>query len=127
MADQSLSGVFLGLGGGVVTSLGVAASAVGTLFAVNRLSNVGIKGLEALPGWLGMGNNRALPSGGNDDNQNNDEEHSITKYSVGRELGTYAKIAGVIVAGVGLRYLGNKMSSPEAATTFNNLLSGKLQ
>jgi hypothetical protein len=123
--QQSLSGVFLGLGGGVVTSLGVAGSAVGTLFAVHKLSGGGIAVLQALPRWFGVS---ATPQPSeNHDDESKQAQPAITKEAVGRELGMYSKIGLLIVAGVALRYAGNKMSSPEASATFNNLLTGNFK
>ena len=125
MSDQqSLSGVFLGLGGGVITSLGVAGSAVGTLFAVNKLSGGGISVLQSLPRWFG---GSAPPQSDGSDEDKQPAQQPITKEVVGRELGMYTKIAGLIVAGMLLRYAGNKMSSPEASTAFNNLLTGNFK
>lgn len=124
MSDQqSLSGVFLGLGGGVVTSLGVASAAVGTLFAVNKLSGLGINGLLSLPSWLGMAGKATAQA----DEDQKPAEQETTKQVVGREASTYVKIGGVIVFGVLLRYAGTKMSSPEASTAFNNLLTGNFK
>jgi len=125
MSDQSLSGVFLGLGGGVVTSLGVAGSAVGTLFAVNKLSGGGIAVLQALPRWFGS--TTGHQSSDHQDDDSKAAQQPITREVVGREFGMYAKIASLIVVGVALRYAGNKMSSPEASTAFNNLLTGNFK
>lgn len=129
--QQSLSGVFLGLGGGTVIALGVASTAVGTLFAVNKISGLGISVLQSLPSWFGLQNNQQQQYIHNEQDNENYQQHQQqelmqTKQSIGQQVGVYFKIGGLIVVGVGLRYVGYKMSSPEATQTFNNLLSGKL-
>lgn len=134
--QQSLSGVFLGLGGGTVIALGVASTAVGTLFAVNKISGLGISVLQSLPSWFGLQNNQNnqnnqqqyIHNDQHNENYHQDQQQELiqTKQSIGQQVGVYFKIGGLIVVGVGLRYVGYKMSSPEATQTFNNLLSGKL-
>lgn len=111
----TLGGVFLGLGGQILYLVGSGAISVGALYAVHRISSVGVRGLELLPEWITPANPAS--------NENQPADKAlITRDSLKREVTAYAKICGTIVAGVMIKYAGAWLSRDSTVLALNNIL-----
>lgn len=110
--ETSLAAVFLGFGGQTLYTLGTACTAVGTIYGVNRLTNLGIAIFSNLSKWLGL-----VQDQGTDGNK-----AVITRKEFADHLTSYAKIMLLIVVGVGIKILGHRMGLNSTIQSFNRLL-----
>ncbi len=111
-AETSLAAVFLGFGGQTLYTLGTACTAVGTIYGVNRLTNLGIAIFSNLSKWLGLEQEQ-----GTDGNK-----AVITRKEIADHMTSYAKIMLLISIGVGIKILGHRMGLSSTIQTFNRLL-----
>lgn len=109
--NQTMAGVILGLGGRVIYTLGMGTVAVGTLYAVNRISNIGVRGLELLPQWITPSKESDRP-----------DAAVITRKELAAIGTSYVKIAGTIVAGGLVRIAGDYMSRESTIAALNSIL-----
>lgn len=112
----TLGGVILGMGGQVLYLLGNGAISVGALYAVHRISNVAVKGLELLPGWIVPVTDGTIGI--------NDKGKSpiITREIIGEELTAYGKVTLTIVVGVAIKFTGAFLSRDSTIDSFNSIL-----
>ena len=110
MEQTTLAEVFLGFGGNTLFTLGTLFTATSVIYAINKITGLGIKGTKALPYWLGL------------ENEENNTESFITKEDLKEEIKSYMKISFIIVLGVLIKYLGKEMSSDKFIERFNKIL-----
>lgn len=104
--------IFLGLGGKVLTLVGLGFVSVGGLYGVNKISTSAIRIIESLPFWLSM-------------KENKEEEANkaiITRQDVKKGISSYTSIIGVIIAGGVLGYFGRYVSSEATIAAANGLI-----
>lgn len=117
--EVTLGGILFGLGGQILYLLGNGTISVGALYAVHRISNVGVRGLELLPSWISpsAAANAADPNAA-----------LITRADLRREATAYAKITVTILAGVTVKFAGAWLSRDSTINALNDILyRGKLQ
>jgi hypothetical protein len=104
------------MGGQVLYLLGNGAISVGALYAVHRISNVAVKGLELLPGWIVPVTDGTIGI--------NDKGKSpiITREIIGEELTAYGKVTLTIVVGVAIKFTGAFLSRDSTIDSFNSIL-----
>lgn len=109
--NQSLAQTLIGFTGNTLVTVGTAATAIGVMYGINKITGHGISVINSFPKWLGM--TKVVDE---------DAQPVITKQQVGQELTTYAKIILVVSAGVVIKYGGNKLNSEETLKTIHSLL-----
>jgi hypothetical protein len=112
MSNDTLSDVFLGFGSKTLLTLGTAVTATAVLYGIHKITGHGISALERLPKSIGI----------SDMTEDEAKQPVITREQLQNESTAYIKIGGLIVIGVGLKYLGAKMDSADARELFNSVL-----
>lgn len=122
---MSRAATYLTYTGNTMYVLGTAAGATGTLYAVNRISGHGIKGLEAIPGFI---NSLTGPSRVQEAEQelvptpDTPIAAPSTFLSVcKREFLGYCAIGGLISVGGFLVFAGKRLLAPETLEWANQL------
>ncbi len=110
-ANATPAEIFLGLGGKVLTLVGLGFVSVGGLYGVNKISTSAIRIIESLPFWLSMKENKEEAN-----------KAIITRQDVKKGISSYTSIICVIVAGGVLGYFGRYVSSEATIAAANGLI-----
>lgn len=114
LKSQSLADIFFNYGGQTLITVGTGFTAIGVIYAINRITGHGINLLNDLPYLLGIKKYT-----------DSEQEKPITKKDIIDGFTTYCKICGVIMTGTALKFLGNKISSDDTIKAFEKILYNK--
>ena len=108
--NMTLAELLLGFGGNTLFVVGTAFITTGTIYGINRITNMAIGVLTKLPRIFGISDNK-------------DTTVSIlSRETVTTEVYTSVKIILVILAGLAIKFMGKHMNAPSTINFVNNLL-----